>query len=87
MKLKLMTLNLRHGDAKDGEHIWENRRPIMVEMLRKYHPDILGVQEGLRFQLDELIEELPGYAWFGEGRYGLDEGEHVAVFYNRHYWK
>ncbi len=82
MKLTLMTINLRYGTANDGEHIWENRRPIMMEMLREYHPDIFGVQEGLRFQLDELIEALPGYACFGEGRKGLDESEHTAIFYN-----
>ena len=84
MKLTLMTINLRYGEAKDEEHIWENRRPIMSEMLREYHPDIFGVQEGLRFQLDELIEALPGYACIGEGRDGLDGSEHAAIFYNVH---
>lgn len=84
MKLTLMTINLRYAEANDGEHAWGNRRPIMAEMLREYHPDIFGVQEGLRSQLDELIEALPGYACFGEGRYGLQSGEHVAIFYNVH---
>ncbi len=84
MKLTLMTINLRYGTANDDEHVWENRRPIMMEMLRKYSPDIFGVQEGLRFQLDEIIEALPGYACFGEGREGLDKSEHVAIFYNVH---
>jgi endonuclease/exonuclease/phosphatase family metal-dependent hydrolase len=82
MKFTLMTINLRYGTAKDNEHIWENRRPVMMEMLREYSPDIFGVQEGLRFQLDEIIEALPGYACFGEGRNGLDKSEHVAIFYN-----
>ena len=82
MKLKLMTTNLRYGTANDGEYIWENRRPVMMDMLREYNPDIFGVQEGLRFQLDEIIEALPGYACFGEGRDELDKGEHVAIFYN-----
>ena len=84
MKLTLMTINLRYGTANDDEHAWENRRPIMAEMLREYQPDIFGVQEGLRFQLDELIEALPSYACFGEGRGGLDESEHNAIFYNVH---
>lgn len=82
MKLTLMTANLRYGTAKDDQHIWENRRPITMDMIREYHPDIFGVQEGLRFQLDELIEALPGYACFGEGRHGLDGSEHAAIFYN-----
>jgi endonuclease/exonuclease/phosphatase family metal-dependent hydrolase len=84
MKLTLMTINLRYAGANDGEHVWENRRPIMAEMLREYHPDIFGVQEGMRPQLDDLIEALPGYAVFGEGRDGLDRSEHVAIFYNVH---
>lgn len=82
MKLKVMTVNLRYGTANDGPQAWENRRHIMIEMLREYHPDIFGVQEGLRFQLDEIIEGLPGYACFGEGRDGIDVSEHVAIFYN-----
>ncbi len=82
MKLTLMTLNLRYGTANDGDHVWDNRRPVMAEMLREYHPDIIGVQEGLRFQLYQLTEMLPGYAVFGEGREGLDKSEHTAIFYN-----
>jgi len=84
MKLKVMTINLRYGTANDDEHAWENRRPIMMEMLKEYSPDIFGVQEGLRFQLDEIIEALPGYACFGEGRGGLDESEHNVIFYSVH---
>lgn len=84
MKFTLMTINLRYGTANDGDHAWEYRRPIMMQMLQEYHPDIFGVQEGLRFQLDEIIEALPGYACFGEGRDGLDGSEHNAIFYNAH---
>lgn len=84
MKLTLITINLRYAGANDGEHVWENRRQIMAEMLQEYCPDVFGVQEGMRSQLDELIEALPGYACFGEGRDGLDGSEHVAIFYNVH---
>jgi len=83
MLLKLMTLNVRYGTANDGEHIWSNRRAAMFEMLRTYTPDVFGVQEALRFQLDELLEALPGYACFGEARYGLDDNEHSAIFYHQ----
>lgn len=69
-------------EAKDGDHCWENRRPVMVSMLKEYQPDIFGVQEGLRPQLDYLIDSLTDYACFGEGRDGLDKSEHVAIFYN-----
>ncbi|MBD3184297.1 endonuclease [Candidatus Poribacteria bacterium] len=80
--LKLMTVNLRYGTAKDEEYVWENRLPVMMEMLNTYRPDVFGVQEGLRFQIDQIIEHVPGYACFGEGRDGLGESEHVAIFYN-----
>ena len=84
MQLSLMTINLRYGTANDGEHTWANRRNAMFRMLQEYEPDVFGVQEGLRFQLEELVEALPGYACFGEGRYGLDDNEHSAIFYNVH---
>jgi endonuclease/exonuclease/phosphatase family metal-dependent hydrolase len=60
MKITLMTINLRYGTANDGEYVWENRRHVMIDMLREYHPDIFGVQEGLRFHFPVYAEvEMP----------------------------
>jgi endonuclease/exonuclease/phosphatase family metal-dependent hydrolase len=51
-----------------------------VELIRKYNPDIIGTQEGLKEQIDWLADHLPEYVVIGEGRKGGDDDEHMAIF-------
>lgn len=67
--LPIMTFNIRYGTANDGENSWENRKTILFDCLKKYQPDILGTQEGLDFQHEEIIEHFPNWKIFGVGRY------------------
>lgn len=81
--IKLMSYNIRHGKAKDGEHVWENRKEAAAAMVNDQHPAAFGIQEALDFQLDYLKENCPGYEYVGVGREdGVHEGEHMAVFYD-----
>lgn len=49
-------------------------------MLQALDADIVGVQEALDFQLDEMREMLPGYVQIGVGRDdGARRGEHTAL--------
>ena len=80
--LKLMTYNLKF-DSPTYEPSWEVRRDMQVDMIRKYDPDIIGTQEGLKEQIDYLEEHLPEYVVVGEGRQGGDDDEHMAIFYKR----
>ena len=43
--MKVMTFNIRYGTAADGENSWEYRKHLLIDCLKKYEPDILGVQE------------------------------------------
>lgn len=52
-------------------------------MIRKYSPDIIGTQEGLKEQIDYLQDELTEYVIVGEGRKGGDDDEHMAIFFKR----
>ena len=53
--------------------------PITVEA---FSPDLLGTQETLAFQRDDLVGRLPGYATFGVGRTdGQEDGEMMSIFY------
>lgn len=79
--LKVMSFNLRYGTAKDDANSWEFRQDIMIEMLREYHPDIIGTQEGLKFQLECITSEIPEYQFFGVSRRGTDEDEFSAIIY------
>lgn len=80
--LRLMTYNLKFA-SPSYKPSWEVRRDMQVEMIRKYNPDIIGTQEGLKEQIDYLAEKLPEYVVVGEGRHGGDDDEHMAIFYKR----
>lgn len=80
--LRVMTFNIRYGTADDGENAWEKRRDFLVEVIRKFDPDLLGTQEVLAAQADFLAEKLSDYALVGVGRDdGKRRGELSAVFY------
>lgn len=75
-----MTFNIRYGTANDGAHAWPNRSGFVITTIRDHAPHILGVQEALRFQLDELLRGLPRYTAVGVGRDdGEAAGEHAAI--------
>ena len=78
------TYNLRYDNAGDTGDRWVNRAPVIESMIRFYDFDILGTQEGLLNQLDDLSSALPGYGRYGIGRDdGKDAGEHSAIFYKK----
>lgn len=80
--LKLMTYNLKFA-SPTFEPSWEVRRDMQIDLIRKYEPDIIGTQEGLKEQIDYLADHLPDYVVVGEGRKGGDDDEHMAIFYKK----
>jgi endonuclease/exonuclease/phosphatase family metal-dependent hydrolase len=82
--LRVMSFNVRFGTAEDGPNRWELRRELLVCTIRKFDPDLLGVQEALDFQCDELAKELSGYAFHGAGREdGQRRGEFSGIYFKR----
>ena len=80
--VRVMSYNIRYGTAADGENAWPARRELLVETIRQFDPDLLGTQETLRFQRDELLERLPHFKAAGVGRDdGHDRGEMAAIFW------
>ena len=83
-QLCVMTFNIRFGTAPDGDNSWPNRRELAVQVLRDEEPQIVGLQEALRFQLDDLRKELPNYGEVGIGRDdGKKAGEYSAILYDQ----
>lgn len=78
--LRVMTFNVR-VPVDTGMNAWANRRELMVQVIKAEHPDVLGTQELTEEQGEYLAANLPGYAWFGQGRDGGTKGEHMGVFY------
>ncbi len=80
--INLMSYNLKFA-SPTFKPSWEVRREMQVDMIRKYSPDIIGTQEGLKEQIDYLMEHLSEYVVVGEGRKGGDDDEHMAIFFKR----
>ena len=82
--LKVMSFNIRFGTAKDGVNQWDARKVLLVDVLRKEGPDVIGVQEALYPQLAYIMEALPEYAMVGVGRDdGVRAGEYASILYRR----
>lgn len=82
--LKVMSFNIRYGTAKDGDNHWDKRRAMLFDLLRAEQADIVGVQEALHFQLQEILQAAPEYGMVGIGRTdGKEEGEYAAILYRK----
>jgi len=80
--LTVMTFNIRYGTANDGENAWPNRRGFLFDVIREAGADVVGLQEALDFQIDQILEAVPGYAAVGVGRDdGRRAGEHAAILF------
>lgn len=76
--------NLRNANAADSAQGdgWQQRLPVIADLIRFHEFDIFGTQEGLKHQLDSLKNRLPGFDYIGVGRNdGKEQGEHAAIFY------
>lgn len=83
-ELKVMSFNIRLGVANDGDNCWDIRKPATAAMLADKAPAVFGVQEAYDFQIDYILESCPQYASVGVGREdGVNEGEHMSVFYDK----
>ncbi len=80
--IKVMTYNLKFA-SPTFKPLWSVRRDWQVDLINKYAPDIIGTQEGLKEQIDFLMDKLPQFVVIGEGRKGGDDDEHMAIFFRR----
>lgn len=81
-ELTVMTLNMRYDNPEDGTNNWRFRSGRVGALIRSEAVDLLGTQEVLANQFDDLQALLPGYRAVGVGREdGARAGEFNAVFF------
>lgn len=90
--LRVMSYNIRYDNENDP-FTWAERRDAIYGMIAELQPAVIGMQEVLANQLEDLQTGLEGYESFGVGRgpdlnqtpdasYSDDAGEHNPVFYD-----
>ncbi len=86
--LRVMTFNIRYNEPRDGVNAWPNRKQKAADVIRFHKADLVGVQEALIGQLEDLEKLLPDFAWCGVGRTdGKRDGEFSAILYRKQRFK
>jgi endonuclease/exonuclease/phosphatase family metal-dependent hydrolase len=82
--IKVMTYNIRLDVASDGVNQWSNRKEKLPALIKKYDPDLVGLQEAMHHQLMDILKALPQYGYIGVGRDdGKEKGEYSAILYRK----
>ena len=84
LPLGLMTFNIRTSSIDDGENSWPRRKTLVAQVIERSVPDVVGLQEVAREQVEYLAATLKDYRWLGidsalNGGEGLSE--YTAIFY------
>jgi endonuclease/exonuclease/phosphatase family metal-dependent hydrolase len=80
--LTVMSFNIRYGTANDGDNHWLKRRDQLFDLLREQQADVVGLQEALHGQIEEILQAVPGYDYVGVGRSdGRRAGEYAAILF------
>ncbi len=79
--LNVMSFNIRYGLADDGQDSWQYRHGLVMGVIEEHEPEIVGLQEALQFQLDEILANFPKFGSVGIGRDPGGEGEYAAILY------
>ena len=82
--ITVMSFNIRYGTAKDGENHWTARREMLFDVIRQQNADLVGLQEALASQIDEILAAIPMYAVVGVGRDDAARaGEYSAILFRK----
>ena len=82
--LKVMSYNIRYDTPQDSVNQWPKRAHKVYALIKKYDPDLIGLQEVLHHQLMDLLQNLPAYSYIGVGRDdGKTKGEYSAILYKK----
>ena len=82
--VKVMTYNIRLDTPNDSVNQWPKRTHKVYALIKKYDPDLIGLQEVLHHQLTDLLQNLPAYSYIGVGRDdGKTKGEYSCILYKK----
>lgn len=80
---KALSYNIRYDGPSDLAPDWAHRKVPIIAQLEKERPTIIGFQEVLKNQFDDLSSALPSFHGVGVGRDdGKATGEFTPIFYD-----
>jgi endonuclease/exonuclease/phosphatase family metal-dependent hydrolase len=83
-----MTFNIRYSAAADGPDRWTERREMVVDVIRRFDGDFVGIQEALPDQVAYLRESLSAYRLIVRSRLAdAEQGEAVPLLYRHGRWR
>ena len=81
-EIDALSFNIRFDNPKDGENAWQNRKEMVGQWVKSESPDVIGLQEALRHQIDDIKKVATAYSEYGVGRDdGKSRGEHCTILY------
>lgn len=84
VQVEWATFNMRYDNPQDSLNNWKYRKDTVCQYIQMKHLDIIGMQEILHNQLEDLKAGLPEYAAIGVGRDdGKEAGEYSPLFYRK----
>lgn len=86
--LRVMSMNVRYDNPQDSAQSWSHRKDNVIKAIKFYNADLLGTQEVLKNQFEDLRDALPEYDSYGVGRDdGFSRGEHMVLFWKKDLFK
>ncbi|WP_215224124.1 endonuclease/exonuclease/phosphatase family protein [Echinicola shivajiensis] len=86
--LTIATFNIRYDNPKDAPNNWDNRKEVVVDLIKFHGFDVFGIQEALKHQLEYMDEKLKDFDYIGVAREdGKEKGEYSPLFYNKKKFK
>jgi endonuclease/exonuclease/phosphatase family metal-dependent hydrolase len=86
VEIKVMTFNIRNGTANDGPDSWQYRKQMVADVIKDSNSDIIGLQEAVNFQVDQLKQLLNDYEFLATYRNGKTEGQSNALLYRKNFF-
>jgi endonuclease/exonuclease/phosphatase family metal-dependent hydrolase len=82
-ELNVMTFNIRFDNVRDSLNAWTYRKENAASQVVFHKVHLLGVQEALHHQLEDMKTSMKHYKYVGVARAdGKQKGEYSAIFYD-----
>ncbi|MFT5108996.1 MAG: endonuclease/exonuclease/phosphatase family metal-dependent hydrolase [Pseudoalteromonas tetraodonis] len=83
LELDVVTFNIRYLNRnEEGKNHWRHRKQLVIDAIKSFDADLLGLQESLHQQLQDLQPAVDKYTVFGVGRDdGKRRGEYSPILF------